>query len=398
MTDNTPYKLTPQSGNMSFGCLGPRVGESEVDSWDELQQIEYRRRDILQRVELPFWRVITFVDGTCLKALALEWMIWVPILLFVGIRYQARTSDKEPEVVQQLGDTDIDILGGFLSFLLVLFVNQTNSRFYDMYGLAKKVAGQIQDVAGLASTQLPPEDAKRMVRYMNAAHVLGYVGLGGPYSRKHFFEPMNKKHNLLTPKELRRILPLDMDSGSAAFKEMVTWCQREVGRARKAGHIDSIEAAKMHEHILNIRAAMDGIYDFTDQPTHFFYIHFLCLLSALYLPIFAIDNAYSAGWGEDSDVSIEILNGTIVLCQSIFVVGLRLLGQIMIDPFGLDLEDLSVITYVSTTIVNTKIILDTELDGDSEDKMEQQYLATENADKQKVETGPDPCLEAHVIA
>jgi Bestrophin, RFP-TM, chloride channel len=369
-----PYNLSTPTGNMSFGCIGPQIGENAVDSWAQLKEVEDRRRDILRRVELPFWRILLFLDGTCLRALAMEWMIWVPILIFAAIRCQARLVEKEPGLVQMLGSTDIDVLGGFLSFLLVLFVNQTNTRFFDMYALAKRVSGQIQDVAGLASTQLPPQDAHRIVRYMNAAHIVGYVGLGGPYSRKHFFEPFNQQYNLLTPPELRRVYDLDMDAGSAAFKELVTWTQREVGRARKAGHIDSIEAAKLHDHILNVRASMDGIYDYTDQPTHFFYIHFLCLLSALYLPLFAIENAYSAGWGDDSDISIELLNGTIVLCQAIFVVGLRLLGQIMIDPFGLDLEDLSVITYVSTTITNTKIILDTtttQLHTEAQCKMEE---------------------------
>ena len=45
----------------------------------------------------------------------------------------------------------------------------------------------------------------------------------------------------------------------------------------------------------SIFMAMDGMYDYTDQPPHFFYIHFLVLLSALYLPLFAIDTAYAAG-------------------------------------------------------------------------------------------------------
>ena len=50
----------------------------------------------------------------------------------------------------------------------------------------------------------------------------------------------------------------------------------------------------------SIFMAMDGMYDYTDQPPHFFYIHFLVLLSALYLPLFAIDTAYAAGWGEET--------------------------------------------------------------------------------------------------
>ena len=81
--------------------------------------------------------------------------------------------------------TDISIVGGFVSFFLVLFVNQTNTRFFDMYLLSKACSGKIQDVAGLASTLLPTEDAHRIIRLMNAAHVApGYVGLGGPYSKR----------------------------------------------------------------------------------------------------------------------------------------------------------------------------------------------------------------------
>jgi len=75
------------------------------------------------------------------------------------------------------------------------------------------------------------------------------------------------------------------------------------------------------------------------------------------LPIFALDNAYSCGWGEASDWHLELLNGLIVFLQAIFVVGLRVLGQKMIDPYGDDVEDFSVITYISTTLENCRIIL-----------------------------------------
>jgi len=120
-----------------------------------------------------------------------------------------------------------------------------------------------------------------------------------------------------------------------------------------------MEACELHTRIVAFRAAMDGIYDYCDQPPHFFYIHFLCLLSAFYLPIFAIDQAYRSGWGENSSLGIEFLNGIIVLLQCVFCVGLRLLGQKMVDPYGDDLEDLSVKTYVETTLHICNIIFTT---------------------------------------
>eukprot|EP01082_Thalassiosira_pseudonana_P004889 g4468.t1.1.5e174189 g4468 g4468.t1 contig15:1091910-1092843(+) len=261
--------------------------------------------------------------------------------------------------------TNIGILGGFLSFFLVLFVNQTNARFLEMYGFSKACSGRIQDVAGLARCQLPPEAADRLVRHFNAAQIAGYVGLnaigqGSPYSKTNFFDEYNKQYKLLTPEEMKMLEHHDMDHSGLCMKELVTWCQEDVTNSRKAGFIDSYQEKFLHDKILAFRAAMDGMYDYTDQPPHFFYIHFLVLLSALYLPLFAIDTAYAAGWGNETYVGLDILNGIIVFLQCIFVVGLRSLGTKMIDPYGDDLEDLSVINYVEgtleicSTIMNSK--------------------------------------------
>ena len=99
--------------------------------------------------------------------------------------------------MEQMALVDTSVLGAFLSFFLVIFVNQTNSRFFEMYGFAKAVAGAVQNVAGIVSSKLPKEQASRIVRQMNAAHAVAYVGLGGPYSKKHFFDKINEKHQLL---------------------------------------------------------------------------------------------------------------------------------------------------------------------------------------------------------
>ncbi|KAL3923293.1 MAG: hypothetical protein SGILL_001740 [Bacillariaceae sp.] len=337
---------------------------TEKPSWDRLEEIEETRRKILRRVEVGFPRILFYWEGTCIRALMMDWLVWLTMVIFIGIRICAHSGLPEPPLIGELGDTNIDILGGFISFLLVIFVNQTNDRFVAMYQLSKRCAGLIQDVAGLVSSLLPEEDGKRIVRYMNSAHIAGYVGLGGPYSQKYFFKHFDEEHGLLTPREMARVQIFNMDNGSAAFKDLVTWSQREVAKAKNAGYIDSIEATNLHEKVIGLRAAMDGLYDYTDQPTHFFYIHFLVFISAVYLPLFAVDNAYSCGWGDETDWRIEALNGSIVLLQAIFVVGLRLLGQRMLDPYGDDLEDLSVITYVVTTINNSNIIFSARVPGD----------------------------------
>jgi hypothetical protein len=302
-------------------------------TWAELNHLEQRRRAILKRVELPFRRIIFYWDGTCLRALSRDWLIWITIVMYVFIRTLA-WLDIVPHFVNELGSRDTGVLGGFLSFFLVLFVNQTNSRFNAMYMDSMACETFIMDVASIAKMSFPRPNALRIVRYLNAAHVAGYTGLSKIYSKASFFDEMNKRLKLLTPKEMMRMDELDMDNGSDAAREIFTWCLREVAVVKEQGYIEARDASGLCEKVLRVEAHMDSLYAYTDQPVHFYYIHFLCLLSALYLPLFALSSAYSAGFGEDMHVTTDLLLGLIVLLQAFFVIGLRLLGQQMVDPYG----------------------------------------------------------------
>mmetsp|Transcript_20973 Transcript_20973/g.31282 ORF Transcript_20973/g.31282 Transcript_20973/m.31282 type:complete len:381 (-) Transcript_20973:193-1335(-) len=337
------------------GVIKKDSSSQEDLSFQDLTSIEKERRQLLLRSELPFWRILSYYRGTSLRAVVSDSLVWTTLLIYVWIRWRANTIDYVPAAVAMMEKTNVNILGGFLSFFLVLFVNQTNDRFLEMYGFSKACSGRIQDIAGLAKTQLPAEVGEKLVRHFNAAHIAGYVGLnaigmGSPYSKTFFFDHYNAENNLLTPGEMKILSHHDMDNSGLCMKELTTWCQLDVAQARKDGHIDSYQEKYMHDKILAFRAAMDGMYDYTDQPPHFFYIHFLVLLSALYLPLFAIDTAYAAGWGADKAIGLDILQGLIVFLQCVFVVGLRSLATNMIDPYGDDLEDLSVINYVEGTL------------------------------------------------
>jgi hypothetical protein len=153
-------------------------------------------------------------DGTCLRALLTDWLVWLPIIIFVSIRIQAYVGVEQPAnfVNDILGQSNVAILGGFVSFLLVIFVNQTNERYLSMYQLSKRCCGLIQDTAGLVSCQFPDSAEKeRLICYMNASHVAGYVGLGGPYSKRNFFDHFNQEHNLLNKAELEKLDHYNMD-------------------------------------------------------------------------------------------------------------------------------------------------------------------------------------------
>ena len=100
--------------------------------------------------------------------------------------------------------------------------------------------------------------------------------------------------------------------------------------------------------VQSIRANMSALFNALDQPISFFYIHFICLISAIYLPLFAVSTALDIGFGDEVHWTANILGAILVVLQNVFVIGLRILGQKMNDPYGDDIEDLSVIYYVTS--------------------------------------------------
>ena len=86
--------------------------------------------------------------------------------------------------------------------------------------------------------------------------VAGYVGLnaigmGSPYSKTHFFDVYNEKHQLLTPEEMMMLDHHNMYHSELCMKELCTWCQEDAVEKHKAGHLDSYQEKLMHEKILD---------------------------------------------------------------------------------------------------------------------------------------------------
>lgn len=99
--------------------------------------------------------------------LSTEPLLWLTMLIYIIIRIFAHL-DKLPEVLNDIAGADIAVIGVFLSFFLVLFVNDANTTVETIYGISMDCKARVLDVAALAKTTLPRENAVRLVRYMNA--------------------------------------------------------------------------------------------------------------------------------------------------------------------------------------------------------------------------------------
>lgn len=347
---------TSASASASFVKSILQGGNStDDDRWEELQRIEKQRRNILSRAEEPFWKILSHWDGTVLSHLKSDSVLWLTIALYVAVRVAARQG--LPEFVAGLDAGRMSIVGGFLTFFIVFYVNQSHQRFFSLYGHSMACKGRIFDAATLVRTCLPADRALRLIRYMNAAHATAYVGLSPVYSTTNYFNHIDETFQLLTPEERARLDKINMDVGGSAHRELISWAMMEVQHAKEKGLLDRELAAMLRGEVAKLRAAAGQLYDAADLPIPFFYVHFICLLTALYLPLFAITQAIDAGSGEDAHWVIDVVVGLVVVLQAVFVIGLRIVGQKFSDPYGDDLVDLSVMFFVQFTWLNSNRIL-----------------------------------------
>jgi Bestrophin, RFP-TM, chloride channel len=162
---------------------------------------------------------------------------------------------------------------------------------------------------------------------------------------------------MLTATEMERMDQINLDAGGSAYRELIVWAMLEVQQAKDNNLIDKELAAMLRDQVLQLRAQAGQLYNAADLPIPFFYVHFICLLTALYLPLFAITQGINAGTGADSHWVVDVVAGLVVFLQSIFIIGLRIVGQKVSDPYGDDLVDFSVMFFIQFTWTQSNRIL-----------------------------------------
>lgn len=115
------------------GGTTSRAHENEL-TWTELQWIEGRRRKIIRRQgRKSFFRILFYWDGTLLRMLAQDRLMRLTMGIYALIRVGAHLN-LLPSVLNTIGGADIGIIGAFLSFFLVIFVNDSSVAFERLFG------------------------------------------------------------------------------------------------------------------------------------------------------------------------------------------------------------------------------------------------------------------------
>jgi len=327
--------------------------------YDELIKEDRYREKVASYCEEPFWKIIFHFKGTVLRVLIKDLLFYFTTAIYLAIRILAyKRSGLQGDIEEDIGNLSDTLLkaGTYFFFFLVFYVNQNHARYFGLHQDTMTLMGIVCDVATLVKAILPMERARRINRHMNAAHVAMYTALSSTYEKENFFDPFVARFALLTEQEeYRMVEEIDVDnSGPKAAHEIITWIMCDIRDAQINSCIDTNEAKQLRQKLLQFRSTIAKIFVTSTLPIPFFYVHFLSILTAVYLPLFATIVAYEVAY---RSWRAEILSAFLVFLQCLMVIGLRVLGQEMSDPYGGDLIDLQISRYVDMILTNSNQIM-----------------------------------------
>eukprot|EP01036_Dinobryon_divergens_P030492 gene30492-39742_t len=362
---------------------------NDTHSHQELVEIELERRALLKAVKQFSTLNILFghFSGTVLfEVFFLSMDSWLNIIFFAICRWLIRS---ETYVLPMINPTIISFVGAFISFFTIFYANQMFLRFTAQYDNSMKIEGKIINICLLSKSALHQRsDVWQMMRYANAVHLLGYIGLTQSYNEQNTFSPINEIHKLLTADEVESLKEIGLESGGNCFREVISWmidlvstngCTADAsssddartdvpihggvssggsGSDNSGGNPAALSAQLLLiNEILLLRSSVTVLYFFEDQPLPFVYLHCLVLSIGLFMLLATYCIATSLFLSGSASVLSEVV-GVFVLCLIIiFFVGLKTISHQLMDPYGADLNDLSVFHYVNSTILSSRRIL-----------------------------------------
>ena len=288
-------------------------------------------------------------------------------------------GDKEGD-----GDSTVVKLSIFVSFIIVFYSNHCYTRFYRQYEAVKICCRTISDVVSTARAysdaaipvaeapddgdvdrppagRLPIATAEKLYRYLNAAHCAGYCALTPTYTRENLFAPFVRRHGLLSAREKRAFAAQKLsteDASGEAFHEFVLWALAALSAAHQRGEISSPnEMVALQEMVILFRGSMQTLFDERFQEIPFAYSHLVSFVCACYLLVLAVDMGLK--FGASSSITAGLFFPCLtVLFTTIVLLGLLTVGKAMSQPTGLDPEGFPIFSYIDSTALASRKILD----------------------------------------
>ena len=236
---------------------------------------------------------------------------------------------------------------------------------------------------GAAAAVATPDDddrrgyARRIVRFLNAAHVAAFISLSDSLSAENLLTEMDDRFSLLTRAEsdaVARLADRAPVGASGGFDLCTLWAMQQVDRARQSGALTSAQAQRLHSHAETLHALRGSLAALVTRPLPLGMRHFVLWTQALFLPLFGAAVAREC---EGDPLSWPFGFLGVVLVALAFAL-LRVLAENMSHPIGISDADLPVLRMCTTIALATQEMLEgfDEADSSSERETDQAGGAT----------------------
>jgi predicted membrane chloride channel (bestrophin family) len=341
--------------------------EEKEHSFNELTKIEADRDQVRVRAYEKGLSLLFHWKGTIIRQVLLSYEIWLSLGVYAAVKYLLETD--------KLAATDVPlsylgIVGGFISFLLVFFIKECYGRYMDQFSRLASVCGRVFDVGCMGSACMPKPRIQCLLRYMCVTMMVGVTAMSDTYNTGNLLFPVIDQYKLLSEEEKEFLQSLDVDNnGGVAFKAMCLWCMRVISEARKANEISDMEKSNFDNQILRFRATFGDLFDYREVTVPFIYVNWVQIMNIIYCPLFAGAVAISSNGLDAEEVGILV-----VVLNNLFINGLYMLARIFQDPFGSDMEDLSVVDCVLGCVKASYNFINAPNPGDVADQEENELL------------------------
>ena len=264
--------------------------------------------------------------------------------------------------------TSFDASNTLITFMIIFYVGYCYSRytaqFEDVEGMMQKI---IDSCIMARVTFRDPATVLRLWRYLNLLQAAAYTGLSPAYTEANFFLPMCKRHDLLPKHEAQKaseagaLDAISNGDGAAACNAFQIWALDLVQQEAMASNskLSAPVHALLNRQILDVGQAAKRLHAYTYQVLPFIYTHLVSLMCTLYL----LFNAFIKGLYFEPEASWTfglILPLCSMLTTTLAVFGLLEVGDTILDPFGCDPEDFTVLHFIEWTISSSLAAIETE--------------------------------------
>jgi len=280
-----------------------------------------------------------------------DFLFWITVVGYFVTKYFTQTVTVPP-----LPSSLPAACCNLIAFLLVFYLTACYTRYTAQHDAVMNSGGFMSNICLFAHNWFSFAGKRRIFRYLNAAHILSFVGLEGVYDETNLFAPLNTAHRLLSETEIQK-MKLYAFKGSTPYRVLLSWVMESIREEFIQGGISNAEMLKCLKLVFQLRGSLTRVYHFKQQPIPFTYIALVEVIVDWFLPFYAVSIGYTSAGNLHEGFFSFFLEFLYVVAYSLITTGLRRLGKRLQDPLGMDLEDFDVLDILSSAIDQTNKIL-----------------------------------------